>query len=86
MPILEYACTACGHHFEFLKRSSSPAAVCPSCGGENLERLLSGFAVNSLELTKGRVKTERKKREQSKDTKERRMAELAYAKEHMNEH
>jgi putative FmdB family regulatory protein len=46
MPVYEYACTSCGHRFEALVRGSATPA-CPSCAGENLERLLSLPAVKS---------------------------------------
>ena len=46
MPIYEYRCSACGSTFEALVRPPTPAA-CPSCQSQDLERLLSPFAVNS---------------------------------------
>ena len=51
MPIHEYRCGACGHEFERLVRlSSTPSSeilACPSCHGQDLEQLLSLFAVSS---------------------------------------
>lgn len=61
MPLYDYACRTCGHQFEALVRGSSQPS-CPSCRGQNLERLLSSFAMGSLEHTKALVKAERKKR------------------------
>lgn len=46
MPIYEYECRGCGHQFEFLLLPSTVAA-CPSCGGQELERVISLFAVSS---------------------------------------
>jgi putative FmdB family regulatory protein len=46
MPIHEYQCRGCGHRFEALVRGTNRAA-CPSCQGEDLEQLLSMFAVSS---------------------------------------
>ena len=46
MPLYDYECRGCGHRFEALVRPSSPA-VCPSCQGQDLEQLLSLFAVSS---------------------------------------
>jgi putative FmdB family regulatory protein len=46
MPIYEYECRACGHRFELIVRVSD-TPVCPSCQGQDLERLLSLFAVDS---------------------------------------
>ena len=47
MPIYEYRCHACDHEFEYLLRSSSPAAKCPTCGSADLEQLISSSAVHS---------------------------------------
>jgi len=46
MPIYEYRCGGCGHEFEQLIRTGDTPA-CPSCKGQNLERLLSHVAVSS---------------------------------------
>ena len=76
MPIFEYSCKACGHQFEFLKLPTSPAAAtCPACQGEDLEKLLSGFAMSTPELTKTRVKTARKQHLDSRDYKEKQVAD-----------
>ena len=46
MPIYEYECRACGNRFEAIVRmNDSPA--CPSCKSEDLERLISMFAVDA---------------------------------------
>lgn len=47
MPIYEYRCKVCGHEFECLLRSSSPAAQCPGCQSPDLEQLISTSAVHS---------------------------------------
>jgi len=47
MPVYEYECRQCGHRFEFLVMHSSPAAVCPACQKDDLERLISLSAVSS---------------------------------------
>ncbi|HWF84292.1 MAG TPA: zinc ribbon domain-containing protein [Vicinamibacterales bacterium] len=44
MPLFEYACRACGHHFEYLTRDGQSPA-CPSCAGADLQKQLSAFAV-----------------------------------------
>ena len=46
MPLFEYECRACGHQFEYLTRSAESPS-CPSCSGEDLQKLLSVFAVNT---------------------------------------
>jgi putative FmdB family regulatory protein len=45
MPLYDFRCRACGAEFEALVRP--PAAPgCPTCGGTDLDRLLSGFSVS----------------------------------------
>jgi putative FmdB family regulatory protein len=46
MPLFEYACRACGHHFEFLTRADHTPS-CPSCASVELEKQLSVFAVGA---------------------------------------
>ena len=45
MPIYEYVCMACEAHFEELVRSGETPA-CPDCGGSNVRKQLSVFAVH----------------------------------------
>jgi putative FmdB family regulatory protein len=46
MPLFEYECRGCGRQFEFLTRDGQTPA-CPSCHGEDLQKLLSVFAVGA---------------------------------------
>ena len=46
MPLYEYECRGCGHHFEYLTRAET-SPECPSCHGANLQKLLSVFAAHS---------------------------------------
>jgi len=42
MPIYEYECAACGHQLEAIQKlSDAPLRICPSCGKEELKKLLS---------------------------------------------
>lgn len=83
MPIFEYECRGCRHQFECLSRPGSTAVPeCPECRGTDLERLLSGFAVNSAEMSRARVETARKQIARSKDTKDKQVARADYEKEH----
>ncbi|MGH8705016.1 MAG: FmdB family zinc ribbon protein [Burkholderiales bacterium] len=42
MPIYEYRCPDCGLQNEYLQKvSEPPMTVCPSCGKESLQKLLS---------------------------------------------
>ena len=46
MPLYEYQCSNCGHRFEkIVKFSDEPLRVCPQCGKEAVEQLLSAPAV-----------------------------------------
>lgn len=45
MPIYEYECPHCGHHFDHLQKlSDADPTVCPSCQAEPLHRMLSAPA------------------------------------------
>jgi putative FmdB family regulatory protein len=46
MPIFEYACESCGHHFEHLTRADHEA-TCPACQSGHLNKQLSTFAVGA---------------------------------------
>jgi putative FmdB family regulatory protein len=61
MPLYDFECRACHHQFEALVRGSETPS-CPSCHGQDLERLLSSFGMTTLEHTKQLVSAERKKR------------------------
>jgi len=47
MPIYEYECLQCGHRFEHLALSRSPAAECPSCRSADLRQLISLCSMSS---------------------------------------
>jgi putative FmdB family regulatory protein len=45
MPIYEYRCPDCSHEFEEIqKMSADPVTLCPTCGKENVTKLLSAAA------------------------------------------
>jgi putative FmdB family regulatory protein len=46
MPLFEYACRACDHHFEALVLGRK-APACPSCGARRLDKQHSTFAAAS---------------------------------------
>ncbi len=46
MPLYEYPCRACDHHFELLVRESTKLE-CPKCAGTELGKQLSVFAVSA---------------------------------------
>ena len=45
MPTYEYACESCDHHFEvFQSIVAAPLKQCPTCGREDLKRLIGAGA------------------------------------------
>jgi putative FmdB family regulatory protein len=46
MPLFEYACRQCDHHFELLVREATKLE-CPKCLGTELDKQLSVFAVSA---------------------------------------
>ena len=51
MSLYDFRCKNCQHAFEALVRSHDTGSPrCPSCGGQDLERLLSSFAVDTADL------------------------------------
>jgi putative FmdB family regulatory protein len=53
MPIFEYRCQSCGNLFEKIVYGAAVAS-CPSCGGADLEKLISSFAVSSASSAESR--------------------------------
>lgn len=87
MPIYEYECRGCGHEFEFLLLPSIKATpACPTCQGQDLERLLSGFSVNSAELSQARVDKARTRLARSKNYVDKQVAEREHVEEHVKEY
>ena len=81
MPIYEYECKACGEQFELLVLKETVAA-CPTCQSQNLEQLLSGFAVSSDAITRTRVKAARQQYAASSQVKDKKVAEAEEVIEH----
>jgi putative FmdB family regulatory protein len=62
MPLYDFRCRACGCEFEALVRPADvETRACPDCGGGDLERLLSTFAVSSEEKTRAAADVKRRK-------------------------
>ena len=80
MPIFDFRCRTCGHEFEALVRVQDPPARCRSCGGADIEKLLSGFAVSTAEKTKAAVKKSRQR--QIAANRDKVVADEEYRKEH----
>ena len=47
MPIFEYRCSGCSSKFEKIVYGQETTPPCPKCGGTNVEKLLSSFAVHA---------------------------------------
>lgn len=86
MPIYEYRCRHCANEFELLVLKNSPAPACPECQGEDIEQLLSGFAVNSDGISKARLQAARKQLAASKTVKDQKVAEREYFQKEKAEH
>ena len=42
MPIYEFECTSCGHHYDHLQKlSDTDPANCPACGAPHLRRVVT---------------------------------------------
>ena len=82
MPIYEYECRGCGHQFEQLIRTGDTPA-CPSCQGQQLERLLSQVSMSSegtRQLNFNRARQAAKRVQRDKDH-----AQMEYEKKHREE-
>lgn len=83
MPIYEYKCRSCQHYFEELvKLGRSPD--CPSCGGRELEQLVSLPAV-STESSRERSLGRARKRA-GKEHKEKKHAQAEYERNYIKDH
>jgi putative FmdB family regulatory protein len=86
MPIYEYQCRKCANEFELLILKGSPTPACPGCQSEDIEQLLSGFAVSSDGISKGRLQAARRKLAASSTVKDQKVAEDEYLKKEREEH
>jgi len=66
IPIYEYSCQGCGHHFEALIRGEEKAA-CPKCASADLEREFSLPALKTSS-THGKAMKAAKKRDLKQGT------------------
>jgi putative FmdB family regulatory protein len=80
MPLFEYQCKRCGNQFEALVRAGGPSPSCPACRSEDLEKLLSLFAVSS-ETTRQQALSDGRRRSASVK-REKDQAQIEYEKHH----
>ncbi len=85
MPIYDYACRACGNQFELIVLKATVVA-CPSCQSQDLEQLISSFAVSSAGIRDANLKAARRKYSTSSDVIDKRVAEADEIREHSGEH
>ena len=81
MPIFDYECRTCGERFELIVLKATVAA-CPSCQSQELEQLISSFAVSSESSRQSNLQAARRKYANSKDVKDKRVAEAEEIREH----
>ena len=81
MPIYDYQCKSCGEEFELLVLKNTVAA-CPACQCQDLEQLISGFAVSSDSIRQANLKAARRKFATSSNYKEQKVAEAEEIREH----
>jgi putative FmdB family regulatory protein len=81
MPIYEYECRQCGEQFELLVLKETVAA-CPACESQDLEQLISGFAVSSAEIRQANVQAARRKLRNSSNYRDQKIAEAEEIREH----
>lgn len=60
MPLYDFRCRTCSAEFEALVRTGDTPR-CPECGGGDLERLLSTFALSTEERRQAAVRDSRKR-------------------------
>jgi putative FmdB family regulatory protein len=86
MPIYDYRCSRCAHEFELLVLRTSPAPVCPACESQNVEQLLSSFAVNSEGTRQASLDKARRSYKASGQRKDEQVAAVEYEQKERAEH
>jgi putative FmdB family regulatory protein len=81
MPIFDYECRKCGEQFEMLVLKGT-VAECPACHGQELEQLISGFAVSSDATRQANLQAARRRYANSSTVKDKKVAEIEEIREH----
>ena len=85
MPIFDYKCRKCGEQFELLLLKGT-VAECPACQEQDLEQLISGFAVSSDGIRQANLQAARRKYANSSTVKDKKVAEVEEIREHAGEY
>jgi putative FmdB family regulatory protein len=86
MPIYEYRCSRCANEFELLVLRTSPVPACPECDSQNVEQLLSGFAVSSEGTRQTSIDKARRSYKASGQRRDEQVAAVEYEKKEREEH
>jgi putative FmdB family regulatory protein len=86
MPIYEYRCGQCANEFELLVLRTSPVPACPACASQQLEQLLSGFAVSSEGISQAHIDKARRVHKASGQRRDEQVAAVEYEKKEREEH
>jgi putative FmdB family regulatory protein len=86
MPIYEYRCSHCATEFELLVLRTSPVPACPSCASQDIERLLSGFAVDSDGTRQSHLDRARSEYKASGQRRDKNVADAEYFRKERQEH
>jgi putative FmdB family regulatory protein len=86
MPIYEYRCLPCGNEFELLVLKTSPVPACPSCESQEVEQLLSGFAVSSDGIRQSHIDKARSAYKTSSARRDKQVEAVEYEKKERAEH
>ena len=81
MPIYDYQCRKCGEEFELLVLKNTVVA-CPACQSQDLEQLISGFAVSSESIRQANLKAAKRKLATSSNYKDQKIAEAEEIRDH----
>jgi putative FmdB family regulatory protein len=82
MPVYDFTCRACGHEFEQIVLPGRGPAACPECQSQDLERMLSSFAVSSDSTRQRNLDVARKRARTSTGTLDQKVADHEYVKGH----
>lgn len=85
MPIFDYECRKCGEQFEALVLKGM-VAECPACHGQDLEQLISGFAVSSESIRQSNLQAARRRYAASSTVKDKKVAEIEEIREHAGDY